>query len=91
MLSKLFQQSDIPKEYHSNFIHLYLDIAWFGVLSGSAINFINIYATRLGATGLQVGMLGAVSAVVSLLIAIPASHWIERRHTARAVFGASVY
>jgi MFS family permease len=91
MLSKLFQQSDIPKEYHSNFIHLYLDIAWFGVLSGSAINFINVYATRLGATGLQIGMLGAVSAIISLLIAIPASHWIEQRHTARAVFGASVY
>ena len=91
MLSKIFQQSDIPKEYHSNFIHLYLDIAWFGVLSGSAINFINIYATRLGATGFQIGMLGAVTAIVSLMIAIPASHWIEQRHTGRAVFGASVY
>jgi hypothetical protein len=91
MLSKLFQQSDIPKEYHSNFIHLYLDIAWFGVLSGSAINFLNVYATRLGATGFQIGMLGAVSAIVSLMIALPASRWIEQRHTARAVFGASVY
>ena len=91
MLSKLFQQSDIPKEYHSNFIHLYFDIAGFGVLSGSSINFLSVYATRLGATGLQVGMLGAVAATVSLMIAIPASHWIEKRHTARAVFSASVY
>ena len=91
MLSKLFQQSDIPKEYHSNFIHLYFDIAWFGVLSGSAINFLSVYATRLGATGLQIGMLGAVAAIVSLMIAIPASHWIEQRHTGRAVFSASVY
>jgi len=91
MLTKLFQQSDISPKYHSNFIHLYFDIAWFGVLSGSAINFINVYATRLGATGFQIGMLGAVSAIVSLMIAIPASHWIEQRHTARAVFGASVY
>ena len=91
MLSKLFQQSDIPKKYHSNFIHLYFDIAWFGVLSGSAINFINIYATRLGATGIQIGLLGAVSAIVSLMIAIPAGHWIQKRHIGRAVFGTSIY
>jgi MFS family permease len=91
MLSRIFQQSDVPPEYRSNFIHLYMDIAWFGVLSGSAINFINVYAARLGATGLQIGLLGAVSAIINLLIAIPSGRWIEQRHTGRAVFGASVY
>lgn len=91
MLSKLFQQSDIPAKYHKNFIHLYFDIAWFGVLSGSAINFINVYAARLGATGIQIGLLGAVSAIVNLMVAIPASHWIKERHVGRAVFGTSVY
>lgn len=91
MLSRIFRQSDIPQEYHSNFIHLYLDIGWFGVLSGSSVNFITIYAARLGATGFQIGLLGAVSAIINLLIAIPAGHWINQRHTGRAVFGTSVY
>ena len=34
----------------SNFINLYFDIFWFGVLFGGTLSFINVYATRLGAT-----------------------------------------
>jgi len=90
ILTRLFRHNEIPKEYRANFIHLYLDIGWFGILSGSAVNFINVYATRLGATGFQIGLLGAVSAVISLLVAIPAGRWIEKRNTARAVFWSSV-
>jgi hypothetical protein len=55
IFSRIFKHNDIPKEYRSNFLHFYLDIGWFGVLSGSAVNFINVYATRLGATGFQIG------------------------------------
>ncbi len=90
MRFNLFKQSDIPEKYRSNFLHLYFDIAWFGILSGTTVNFVNIYATRLGATPLQVGALTAVSAVVNLFLAIPAGHWIGKRHTGRAVFWSSV-
>ncbi|MBL8089623.1 MAG: MFS transporter [Anaerolineales bacterium] len=86
----LFRQSDIPEKYRSNFTNLYLDIAWFGVLSGTAVNFLNIYAARLGATGLQIGLLTAGSAIVTLFLAIPSGHWISKRHTGRAVFWSSV-
>ncbi len=86
----LFQQSDVPEKYRSNFWHLYFDIAWFGVLSGTAVNFLNVYATRLGATGLQIGLLAAMAAIVNLFLAIPAGRWIEKRHTGRAVFWSSV-
>jgi MFS family permease len=86
----IFRQSEIPEKYRSNFINLYLDIAWFGVLSGTAVNFLNVYATRLGASGFQIGMLAAMSAVVNLFLAIPAGRWIEKRHTGKAVFWASV-
>jgi MFS family permease len=90
MRFNLFQQSDVPEKYRSNFWHLYLDIAWFGVLSGTAVNFLNVYATRLGASGLQIGLLAAMAAVVNLFLAIPAGRWIEKRHTGRAVFWSSV-
>jgi MFS family permease len=90
MQFKIFRQSDIPEKYRSNFVNLYLDIAWFGVLSGTAINFLNVYAARLGASGLQIGLLNAVGAVVNLFLAIPAGHWISKRHTGRAVFWSSV-
>jgi len=89
-LNFLFRQSDIPEQYRSNFINLYLDIAWFGVLSGTAVSFLNVYATRLGASGLQVGLLTATSAVINLFLAIPAGHWISKRHTGKAVFWSSV-
>lgn len=90
MFKRFFRQSDVPQKYQSNFYHLYLDIAWFGVLSGTSINFLNIYATRLGASGLQIGLLSAMSAIVPLFLAIPSGRWLAKRHTGRAVFWSSV-
>ncbi len=91
MLTKLFRQTAVPGEYRSNFIHLYFDIGWYGLLSGSAISFLNIYATRIGATGLQIGLLGAISAAVNLFLAIPAGRWLQRQHTGRAVFWTAAF
>ncbi|RPI95017.1 MAG: MFS transporter [Chloroflexi bacterium] len=90
MLTKLFRQTAIPKEYHSNFLHLYFEIGWYGLLSGSAISFLTIYATRIGATGLQIGLLGAMTAAVNLLLAIPAGRWLETQNTGRAIFWTAV-
>lgn len=89
MLTTLFRQTTIPREYRSNFLHLYFDIGWYGILSGTTISFINIYATRIGATGFQIGLLGAMSAAVNLVLAIPVGRWLETRHTGRAVFWAA--
>jgi len=89
VFSRIFK-SHIPPELRSNFIHLYFDMGWFGILSGSSINFLNIYATRLGANGFQIGLLTAVGAVVSLTLAIPSGHWIEGRPIGKAVFWSSV-
>lgn len=90
MRFNLFRQPDIPEKLRPNFKHLYLDIAWFGVVSGTAINFLTVYAARLGASALQIGLLTATSAIVNLFLAIPAGHWISKRHTSRAVFWSSV-
>ena len=83
---RLFSQPRIPREYRRNFIHLFFDIAWFGILSGSAINFLAVYAARLGASGFQIGLIGAVPAVVSLALSIPTGVWLEKRPVERAVF-----
>jgi len=91
MLTKLLRLSAVPQEYRSNFLHLYLDIAWFGLLSGSAINFLNIYATRIGATAFQIGLIGAMSAVVSLILAIPTGRWLQSKNTTKAIFWSSVF
>ncbi len=89
-IRRFFNNPSIPQEYRQNFIHLYFDIAWFGILSGSALNFLNVYAARLGASGLQIGLLGAMPAVVSLFLSIPAGNWLQTRPVGKAVFWTAV-
>ena len=91
MFNRILRQNAIPREYQPNFWHFYIDIAWFGVLSGSTVNFLNVYATRIGATGFQIGLIGAMSAVVNLFLAIPAGRWLERQMIGPAIFWTSVF
>jgi len=90
-IKRIFNQAAVPPQYHATFRHLYYDIAGFGILSGTVINFLNIYATRIGATSFQVGLIGAMSAVVNLFLAIPAGRWLAKRDTNRAIFWSSVF
>lgn len=80
----------VPGELRSNFLHLYLDIAWYGLLSGSAISFVAIYATRLGAGGFEIGLISAGPAIVNLLLTLPAGRWLEGKRTERAVFWGAI-
>ncbi|MBN1303257.1 MAG: MFS transporter [Anaerolineales bacterium] len=90
-ITSLFSTSTpVPRAYRSNFLNLYLDIGWFGLLSGSSMAFLAVYATRLGASGLQVGLLSAMPAVVNLALALPAGQWLAGRQTHKAVFWSSV-
>lgn len=76
----------VPAAYRSNFTHLFMDTAWYGVLAASAMAFVAVYAARLGANGFQLGLLSAGPAVVSLFITLPAGHWLGRRPIGRSVF-----
>lgn len=80
----------VPVELRRNFVNLYLDIVWYGVLSGSTIAFLAVYAARLGATPLQLGLLTAGPAVVNLVVTMPAGRWLEERPIGPAVFWAAV-
>lgn len=81
----------VPDEHRGNFNHLVLDIAWFGVLNGSAIAFVAVYATRLGATAFQLGLLNASPAIMNLIFALPAGRWLQDRPISRATFHASLF
>lgn len=89
--SRLGPVRSVPAEYRANFLHLYLDIAWFGVLSGSAMAFVAVYAARLGADAFQIGFLSAGPAIVNLIFALPAGRWLEKRPMDMAVFWTSVF
>ncbi len=80
----------VPAEHRRNFNHLILDIAWFGVLNGSAIAFVAVYATRLGASAFQLGLLNASPAIINLMFALPAGRWLQGQPISRAAFFSSI-
>lgn len=85
-----FSSTPVPAKYQGIFQHLYMEIAWFGLLSGTTIAFIAVYATRQGATPQHIGLLSAVPGLVNLLFALPAGSWLSRRSIGGTVFWMSV-
>ncbi len=80
----------IPVAHRSNFRHFYGDIAWYGVLSGSAISFAAVFAARQGATPLQLGILSAAPAMIGLMLTLPIGQALGRGQMDRNVFWTSV-
>jgi MFS family permease len=78
-------------EHRANFRHLYWDVMWFGVSAASAMAFLSVYATRLNATELQIGLISAGPAAVSLIFTLPWGWWLQRRSISPAVFWMSVF
>ncbi|HMN60469.1 MAG TPA: MFS transporter [Anaerolinea sp.] len=79
----------IPAVHRSTFVNLFMDMAWIGVLSGSTITFLSVYAARLGATSTQIGFISAAPAVINLIFAIPAAGWTRGRPLGAAAFWSS--
>lgn len=92
MQLKIFQPDQpIPSELKSNFFHLVMDIFWFGVINGTSMSFISIYIARIGGSERQLGLLGAVPAIITILFSLPFGTWLQHRDTAREVVLASIY
>ena len=85
-----YSPSSIPSKYKRNFFLLYCDVGFWGILNGSILTFLSIYAARLGATGAQIGLIGAIPAMVTLALAIPSGRWLEQRPINRAVVWTSI-
>lgn len=74
-----------------NFRRLYWDIGWYGITAGSVLTYLGIYAARLGATGLEIGLLTAGPAVINLLFSLPFGRYLQGRPIVRATFLSSVW
>jgi MFS family permease len=81
----------LDRELRRNTRHLYLDIAWFGLLSGSAVAFISVYMVRIGASAAQIGLMNAGPALVAMFISIPVGKWLKQHPVDRSVFWASIF
>ena len=81
----------VPEKYQANFTHLYMDVIWWGILNGTTLSFLAIYAVRLGATPTQIGWFNAVPAIVSLVFALPVGHWLSHRQPGKKIFWSSIF
>lgn len=84
-------ETAVPERHRANFMHLYYDIGWFGLLSGSTISFITVYLVRIGASASQIGLMSAGPAVMAIVLSVPAGAWLKKRKIDRAVFKTSVF
>lgn len=69
----------MPVEHRSNFIHLYFDVFWWGLFNGTVVVFLAVYASRLGASTAQIGMLTAAPALVNLIFTFPTNSFVRGR------------
>lgn len=81
---------NLTAEMRTSFRNLYADVFWYGILAGSAMAFVAIYAARIGATGFQISLLTAGPAVVNLLISVPGGRWMQSRPLIRVTFWSSI-
>lgn len=67
----------IDKIERSNVHHLVMDIAWYGLALAATSRFLSVYAIRLGATPLDLGLITAIPSLVLLLSAATGSAWMR--------------
>jgi MFS family permease len=77
---------DLPVELRSNIIHYYLDISWWGLYAGATAAFLTIYATRIGASATQIGLLNALPSAISLILSLPFASVVRRMSAHRATW-----
>ena len=86
-INRLFSPA-VPADEHLRPIifHLFMDMVWIGVVSGTIGAFISVYAARLGAPDPLVGMLNAAPAMMNILFALPAGSWMKGKRFSLIVF-----
>ena len=63
---------------HSNYRHLIGDIAWFGVALAATSRFLSVFAIRIGATPLDLGLISSLPPLVLLFSSLLGSWWLRR-------------
>ena len=74
-----------------NIRNLYAEIFWFGILAGTTVTFLAVYASHIGANGFQVGLLSAGPAVINLIVSVPAGGWLTGRSLYHISYKSGLY
>jgi MFS family permease len=91
LLAYLFPvQPGVPEDLRSNIRHLIWDIGWWGLLNGSTLSFMTIYAARIGANTNQIGLITAMPAAINLMLALPVGSMLKNRPIEKSVFWSGI-
>lgn len=72
-------RASLPVE-KSNYRHLVMDIAWFGLALAATTRFLQFYALEMGATAIDLGWLTALPALVIIFTTMLSPWWRSRYH-----------
>ncbi|MRS04458.1 MFS transporter, partial [bacterium] len=75
----------VPQQLRRNFWLFFSDIAWFGLVSGSTVAFLNIYVAHIGARPTQIGLINAAPPIVSMLFSLSFGAWMVSKPSRRVV------
>lgn len=70
-----------PKIQRKNFYHLVQNTLWMGLASAATARFASVYAIRVGATPLELGLLASMPAIFMMIAATWSGWWIRRYKT----------
>lgn len=77
-LNRPQDQALTPAQVKANIHHLVGDIAWFGIVWGSIVAFLQVYVVRLGASSFLVSAITYGPALIAIFLQIPAGRLIQR-------------
>ncbi len=83
----MIPQPQTDKTERANFNHLVGDIAWYGLALAATTRFLSVYAIRLGATAVELGLMSSLPSLIVVLTASLGAWWTRRYSTAvRSLF-----
>ncbi len=78
-----------PEE--TNALHLYGDIAWFGITNGIIGTFTSVFAIRLGASDTLIGLLSSLPALINIFWQVPSGRLVQRSAQVQRVTISSLF
>jgi MFS family permease len=67
----------LPTE-RANYRHLVQDVVWYGLAFAATSRFLSIYAIRLGATPMELGLISSLPAIILLFSSMLAGWWLRK-------------
>jgi MFS family permease len=78
---RIFRRRSQPESLEERNIRYFtIDTGWNGVVGAGTGTFLAVLMARLGASSFLIGALTSIPALISMIVSLPASAYIERQH-----------